>query len=88
MKYRNAQDILPDKLLKELQKYASGETIYIPSKADKKAWGQTSGARQYYQERNERICEKFKQGNSLDDLAEEYHLSTDSIRRIVYSRWK
>lgn len=31
MKYRNAQDILPDKLLKELQQYVSGETIYIPN---------------------------------------------------------
>ena len=31
MKYKNAQDILPDQLLRELQKYVSGETIYVPN---------------------------------------------------------
>lgn len=52
MKYRNAQDILPDKLLQELQKYVSGETLYIPSAETKKSWGEASGARSFYRERN------------------------------------
>lgn len=39
MKYRNAQDILPDRLLRELQQYVSGETLYIPSNQEKKFWG-------------------------------------------------
>ena len=30
MQYKNARDVLPDRLLKELQQYVSGETIYIP----------------------------------------------------------
>ena len=37
MKYNNAQDILPDKLLKELQQYVSGETLYVPNAQTKKA---------------------------------------------------
>ena len=42
MKYKNASDILPDELLKEIQKYAAGETIYIPmSENDRKEWGKT-----------------------------------------------
>lgn len=31
MKYRNAQDIFPQALLKQIQRYVSGETIYIPA---------------------------------------------------------
>lgn len=83
MKYRNAQDILPDALLKELQSYAAGETLYVPCVQEKQGWGEVSGARRYYQERNDRIRLKFESGNTLDELAVEYHLSVDSIRKIV-----
>ena len=55
MKYKNAQDILPDRLLKELQQYVSGETLYIPRRQSRKSWGETSGAREYYKKRNEEI---------------------------------
>ena len=84
MKYKNAQDILPDKLLRELQKYAAGETLYIPSNESKKSWGESSGARSYYRQRNEEIREKRKNGTTLENLAQEYNLSVDSIRKIVY----
>lgn len=33
LKYRNATDIFPDELLAEIQKYSSGELIYIPESA-------------------------------------------------------
>ena len=84
MKYKNAQDILPDQLLKELQKYVSGETIYVPNVQSRKQWGESSGARSYYRQRNEEIREKFRSGATIDDLANDYALSTDSIRKIVY----
>ena len=83
MKYRNAQDILPDRLLKELQQYVSGETLYIPSSQEKKSWGESSGAREYYKKRNEEIRQKYSGGVSMDGLAEQYHLSVDSIRKIL-----
>ena len=35
MRYRNARDIIPDHLLEELQKYVSGETVYIPCSQEK-----------------------------------------------------
>ena len=35
MKYRNAQDIFPQALLKQIQRYVSGETIYIPAGSEK-----------------------------------------------------
>ena len=39
MNYRNAQDIFPENLLKQIQRYVSGETIYIPAKNKKKGLG-------------------------------------------------
>lgn len=83
MKYKNAQDVLPDKLLRELQQYVSGETLYIPRAEGRKSWGESSGARSYYKQRNAEIREKYAAGASSEELAEEYGLSVDSIRKIV-----
>jgi len=84
MKYRNAGEILPDPLLKELQKYASGEALYIPTAGERKAWGEGSGSRRYYAERNEEIREKFRRGVKIDALAEEHGLSQERVRKIIY----
>lgn len=85
MKYRNAREIFPDELLKEIQKYSSGELIYVPEEGDHKNWGSKSGARAYYIERNSEIRRKFHQeGKRISELADEYGLSTDTIRRILY----
>ena len=54
MNYRNAQDIFPENLLKQIQRYVSGETIYIPAKNEKKAWGESSGYRAYLAKRNQK----------------------------------
>ena len=45
MGYRNAQEIFPEGLLKQIQRYVSGETIYVPAREEKKAWGETSDQR-------------------------------------------
>ena len=39
MRSRRASDILPDELLRELQKYVSGETIYVPKAGERREWG-------------------------------------------------
>ena len=39
MQYKNGKDIFPERLLKQIQKYVSGELIYIPSLEKKKDWG-------------------------------------------------
>lgn len=83
--HKNARDILPDRLLRELQEYVSGETLYIPKAQEKKPWGEASGARSYYKQRNAEIRQKYADGSKIDDLCEEYHLSYDTIRRIVYT---
>ena len=85
MKYRNASEIFPDELLKEIQKYSSGEIVYIPKAAERKDWGTESGAKTYYAQRNSEIRSKFHHDRkSIDALACEYHLSQETIRRIVY----
>ena len=86
MKYRNASEILPDKLLREIQKYTSGEAIYIPQVTERQKWGEGSGARRYYEERNQKICESHEAGASMDELADTFSLSVETIRKILYHR--
>ena len=85
MKYRNASEILPDELLKELQKYAPGEILYVPSDKGRKQWGAKTGARHFYKQRNEEIKHKhYNLKISIDKLCEEYFLSEDTVRNILY----
>ena len=86
MAYRNARDIFPEKLLKQIQKYVAGETIYIPAGVEKKDWGETSGYQQYIRERNAAIRTAFREGTTIEALTDEYSLSYDTIKRIVYSK--
>lgn len=86
MKYKNASHVLPDELLKEIQKYVTGEVIYIPNPDGKKKWGEGSGARQFYEERNRKIQADFQMGMAPEELMEKYGLSMDSIKRIVYKK--
>lgn len=85
MKYRNASEILPDKLLKEIQKYTSGEAIYIPSDKKRKKWGEKSGSKIFFEERNNEIRFKHSHGATVDQLADEYYLSIETIKRILYT---
>ena len=84
MKYINAAEILPEQLLKELQTYVDGEVLYIPKVSVKKEWGASSGARTFYQERNNEIQKLFQEGYSIDVLAERYGLAYSTIKKIVY----
>ena len=82
MSYISAEDILPKELIETIQQYVSGKSIYIPCK-EKKIWGSETKTRQFYVERNQEICTKYKNGVSVKKLAEEYSLSVKSIQRII-----
>ena len=84
MKYKNASDVLPERLLLEVQKYAAGETLYFAKDKERKKWGEETGARKYYIERNEEIKQKYLQKMSIGHLADEYCLSVETIRKIVF----
>lgn len=88
MKYENAKEILPKALLEEVQKYAGGKLLYIPVESETKNWGEVSGYRQKLLKRNVMISNRYKAGVTLSELAEEYYLSLDSIKKIVYGRKK
>ena len=84
MKYINAQDVLPEELLKKLQEYADGKYLYIPRKeANHKAWGEKSGIKRYLKIRNNEIYEKYIKGTTVYELTQTYYLSEKSIRRII-----
>lgn len=85
--YRNAADCLPPEMLRELQRYAGGETLYVPAPADRKiGWGERSGLRAELQARNAEIRVLHREGMRIDELADRYALSVERIRRICYSR--
>ena len=86
MKYENAQDLLPEALLRQVQKYISGKLVYIPAREHRREWGSLSGYRQILRKRNQNIRAQFVLGETIEDLADTYHLSCESIKRIVYNR--
>ena len=87
MQYINAQTILPDALVKELQTYIQGGYIYIPVKQQQqKRWGEVSGYRQELERRNQQIKEDYLKGISMESLSEKYCLSVYAVRKIIYEK--
>lgn len=82
MSYVRAENVLPKELIESIQQYVSGINIYIPCK-EKKDWGSQTKAKQYYISRNQEICAKYKNGDSIEILATTYSLSEKSIQRII-----
>ena len=84
MKYENAKDILPASLLEEVQKYAEGKVIYIPKCTKTRGWGEASGYRDKLDKRNSLICNRYSAGRSILEIAEEFYLSPETVKKIVY----
>ncbi len=84
MSYKRADDILPESILENLQKYVSGEMIYVPKKKEcRKRWGSDTGANEKLRLRNERIFDQYQKGISTKELAQRYYLTEKSIQRIL-----
>ena len=85
MSYINGKDILPEEVLVEVQKYYNGGLIYIPIKESRRSkWGAKTSTKTDLAKRNQEICDKKRNGISIEELMEEYHLAYDTIRRIIY----
>ena len=84
MKYINAAEILPEKLLKEIQTYIDGDVLYIPKTSAKKVWGSVSGSREFYKRRNKEIQFLFKNGYSIEYLSQRYGLARSTLKKIIY----
>lgn len=87
MKYINANTILPDILVEELQKYVQAGYIYIPAKNEQhKFWGELSGYRKKLEKRNKDIISEYYKGVSIEEIADKYYLSIYAIRKIIYQK--
>ncbi|TCP61002.1 CD3324 family protein [Baia soyae] len=89
MEYTNAKHILPNKLIEEIQQYIQGETLYIPKQEKAtRTWGSLNNGRQWIDRRNADIRQAFSNNKSIEQLAKDYFLSVDTIKRIVYTKQK
>ncbi|MBS6005896.1 MAG: hypothetical protein KIB43_02965 [Clostridium baratii] len=86
MKYINAAEVLPKELLNEILNYVDGELLYIPTSKKKLKWGECSGSREYYKKRNSEIINQYKNGATITNIAKNYCLSYDSVRKIINNR--
>ena len=86
MKYENAKDVLPARLLEEVQKYAEGKVIYVPRTEKDRGWGEASGYRDKLKKRNALICSRYSSGQSILEIAEEFFLSPETIKKLVYGK--
>lgn len=87
MAYRNASLLLPPKLLSEVQKYVSGETVYVPAPDTKKLrWGEKNGTKTKYSDRNREIRRLFCAGVGIEAIADRHCLSPETVKKIVYSQ--
>ncbi|MGM0862060.1 MAG: CD3324 family protein [Bacillota bacterium] len=87
MAYVKATAILPEKLISEIQKYVQGETIYIlKTVASHQKWGTCSGTRKLIDDRNALMKRAFKNGRTIDQLADEYYLAIETVKKVVYSK--
>lgn len=84
-KYVNAREVLPEALIMEIQKYVKGQHLYIPQ-TERQTWGQSTGIREEMEERNAEIFRRYKSGVSIWQLAEQFNLSEDRVRGIIYDR--
>jgi len=84
-KYVNAREVLPEALIKEIQKYVKGQHLYIPQ-TERQTWGQSTGIREEMEGRNAEIFRRYKSGVSMRQLAEQFSLSEDRVRGIIYDR--
>lgn len=86
MKYINAAEVLPEQLLMEIQKYITGQMIYIPNRELQRSWGERSGAKSFFEIRNKEIKEAYEQGKSIEDISEAFGLAYETIRKIIYRK--
>ena len=87
MKYKNANDVLPEDLLVLVQEYIQGEYIYIPVR-EKQIVKSPTDYKTELEKRDVHIYTKYLEGMSNKQLSQIYNLSESSIRRIIVRQRK
>ena len=84
MSYVNAEDVLPAELIREIQKFADGQLLYIPRKQEKSfSWGEKNGTKGKLTERNRQIVKAYDSGATIMELSRQYFLSVKRIQGII-----
>jgi len=84
MAYQNAFELLPEEIVKEIQKYVNGTVLYIPRKPKERLpWGSKTASKEMLQRRNQQIYREYQMGKSTRELAGSYYLDIKSIQRII-----
>ena len=87
MSYIKAEDILPEELIRQIQEYIDGVTVYIPRKpGNRHKWGQETNYKAELKVRNDRIRNDYANGECIRSLCLKHHLSEKSIRRILQKK--
>lgn len=87
MKYSKAESIFPEELLRIIQEYVQGELVYIPKpKETHLKWGEKTESKSKVSARNVEIKSLFLNGIRIEELADRYFLSCESIKKIVYTK--
>ena len=84
MAYQNAFELLPEEIVKEIQKYVNGTILYIPKRpTERLPWGSKTASKETLRRRNQQIYQEYQMGKSTRELAGSYYLDIKSIQRII-----
>ncbi len=84
MSYVKADEVLPEALIREIQKYIDGTVLYIPRKDDNiMMWGEKNGAKDRLAQRNKEIVSSYYSGETVAELGTKYFLSEKRIQGII-----
>jgi len=82
--YKNGKQVLPAELVKRIQQYVDGESVYIPKKEEsKRCWGEKTGTKIFLDKRNMEFYQKYQDGCRVAELSQEYHISKQGIYKIL-----
>ena len=85
MSYVNADEILPEDLVREIQRYVDGKVLYIPRKDENLlSWGEKNGTKDRLAKRNREIVSRYYSGVTVAELGIMYFLSEKRIRGIIH----
>ncbi len=89
MRYIKAADVLPEELLREVQRYADGAYLYIPRVSENRlSWGDRTRSKEETARRNRDIYARFQAGEGPRELAGAYFLTEKTVRRIILAQRK
>ena len=88
MEYKNAAQVLPPELIRQIREFFQGGYLYIPRDEALSASGHRTDYQTELDNRNRHIFHKHLQGWTTQQLAEHYSLSPSRIRRILQTQRK